>query len=91
MEEYIRLQQRNDEIWDLLENPDLPPLDRHTLNQEMLANSIQILIFEDQAHYEDDDLSTITEASSESIGPDDYDREGLIVYGNDYFDLADEI
>lgn len=86
MEEYIRLQQRNDEIWDLLENPDLPPLDRHTLNQEMLANTIQILLFEDQAHYEDDTLSC---TSSESIGPDEYDREGLIVYAG--FDLADEI
>lgn len=90
MEEYIRLQQRNDEIWDLLENPDLPPLDRQTLNQEMLANSIQILIFEDQGQFEeeDDEDETLTCASSETIG---YDREGLLVYGNDYFDLADEI
>lgn len=90
MEEYIRLQQRNDELWDLLENPDLPPLDRHALNQEMLANTIQILMFEDQAQFEDDDEDeTLTCASSETIGADEYDREGLVLY--DGFDLADEI
>lgn len=90
MEEYIRLQMRNDEIWDLLENPDLPPLDRQALNQEMIENNFEILRFEDEARYDDDDETLSVESwESESIGPDEYDREGLILY--DGFDLADEI
>lgn len=85
MEEYIRLQHRNDELWDLLADPDLPPLDRQAFNREMLVNIIQIVIFE--THYEDeDDFET---CESQSIGPDEYDREGPIVY--DGFDLAGEI
>ena len=86
MEEYIRLQQRNDEIWDLLETPDLPPLDRQMLNEEMIRNNFEILMFEDEAYYDYEDVES---CESESIGPDEYDREGLIVYAG--FDLADEI
>jgi hypothetical protein len=84
------LQMRNDEIWDLLEDPTLSPLDRQMLNEEMLRNTLQIVILE-QPPFEDDDDdddSTIT-WESESIGADEYDREGLIA--NDDFDLANEI
>ena len=86
MEEYIRLQQRNDELWDLLADPDLPPLDRQAFNREMLVNIIQIVIFE--THYEEDEDDFET-CESQSIGPDEYDREGTIIYGG--FDLADEV
>jgi hypothetical protein len=81
------LQMRNDEIWDLLEDPTLSPLDRQMLNEEMLRNTLQIVILE-QPPFEDDDDSTIT-WESESIGADEYDREGLIA--NDDFDLGGEI
>ncbi len=83
MEEYIRLQQRNDELWDLLEDPDLPSLDRLMFNEEMLRNTIRIVMFEDG---EEDTLSC---ASSQSLEPDEYDREGWIVYAG--FDFAGEI
>jgi hypothetical protein len=90
MEEQLALlQMRNDEIWDLLEDPTLPPLDRQLLNQEMLRNTVQIVILEDRLRQDDDDASTITCESSESIGADEYDREGLIA--NDDFDLGGEI
>lgn len=89
MEQRIaELEMRNDEIWDLLEDPELPPLDRQQLNQEMLSNSIQIVILEDELR-EDDDDETLSCASSETIGVDEYDREGLII--NEDFDLANEI
>lgn len=100
MEDYARLQQRNDEIWDLLQDPDLPPLDRQMLNEEMLRNTVDIVFFENLEEIrnnlevvflggEQDDQSTITNASSETLGPDEFDREGMILY--DGFDLADEI
>jgi hypothetical protein len=89
MEEYIRLQQRNDELWDLLEDPTLPALDRLMFNEELIRNNFEILRFEDEAAYEDDDTLTVASWDSESIGPDEYDREGLIVYAG--FDLADEV
>ena len=89
MEEHLAaLQMRNDEIWDLLEDPTLPPLDRQMLNEEMLRNTVEIVILE-QPPFEDDDESTITCASSETIGADEYDREGVIA--NEDFDLAGEI
>lgn len=86
MDEYVRLQQRNDEIWDLLEDPTLPALDRLMLNEELIRNNFEILRFEDEVAYDDDDLESY---ESQSIEPDEYDREGLIVYAG--FDLADEI
>jgi hypothetical protein len=90
MEEYIRLQQRNDEIWDLLEDPTLPPLDRQMLDEELIRNNFEILRFEDEAAYDDDDETlTIVSYESESIGADEYDREGVIA--NEDFDLANEI
>lgn len=82
-----QLQMRNDEIWELLQDPTLPPLDQRLLNEEMLQNVVQIVMLEQQLV--DDDESTITTASSETIGADVYDREGWIV--NDDFDLGGEI
>jgi len=78
MEEYIRLQQRNDEIWDLLEDPTISSLDQQSLNEELVTNSFNIMIIEDQFEY-----MTITPEF------DEYDREGLIA--NDDFDLGGEI
>jgi hypothetical protein len=86
MEEYVRLQQRNDELWDLLEDPNLPALDRLMFNEELIRNNFEIMMIEHEVAYEDDDLESY---ESQSIEPDEYDREGLIVYAG--FDFADEI
>ncbi len=86
-DQLAQLQMRNDEIWELLQDLNLPPLDQRMLNEEMLRNTVQIVMIEQQLV--DDDQSTITCASSETIGADEYDREGLIV--NDDFDLGGEI
>ena len=86
-DQLAHLQMRNDEIWELLQDPTLPPLDRQMLDEEMLRNTVQIVILE-QPPFEDDD-STITCASSETIGADEYDREGIIA--NEDFDLGGEI
>lgn len=81
------LEMRNDEIWDLLRDPTLPPLDRQMLDEEMLRNIVEIVLLEGPPLDDDDETLTI---ESESIGPDDeYEREGLIA--NDDFDLANEI
>lgn len=86
-DQLAQLQMRNDEIWELLQDLNLPPLDQRMLNEEMLRNTVQIVMIEQQLV--DDDETTLTCASSETIGADEYDREGLIV--NDDFDLANEI
>lgn len=78
-EELALLQMRNDELWDLLEDPTLPPLDRQTLNEEMYINRNRIMELECQ----------LLEVEVVSFGPDEYDREGLIVYAG--FDFAGEI
>lgn len=83
MEEYIRLQQRIDEIWDLLEDPTLPPLDRQMLNEEMIWNTIEVLRIQDDLMYEDESFE------SESIGSDEYDRECVVIEA--HFDLENEI
>ena len=89
MEERLAfLQMRNDEIWDLLEDPTLPPLDRQQLNEEMLRNIVQILMIE-QPPLMDDDVSTISWESETITGDDEYDREGLIA--NEDFDISNEI
>lgn len=72
------LQMRNDEIWDLLEDPTLPPLDQQVLNEEMLRNIVQIVILEEPP-FDDDEDRTLTCASSETIGADEYDCEEVIV------------
>jgi len=88
-ERLATLQLRNDEIWDLLEDPELPPLDRQQLNEEMLRNTVEITTLEFELRYGDDRESTLSYVSSESIGRDEYEREGIIA--NDDFDLANEI
>jgi hypothetical protein len=87
-DELAHLQMRNDEIENLLEDLTLPTLDRQVLDEELLRNIIRIVILE-QPPFEDDEDSTITCASSETLGPDEYDREGIIA--NDDFDLGGEI
>ncbi len=90
MEERLALlQMRNDEIWDLLEDPTIPPLDRQALNEELITNSFEILRIEDEFAYDDDETLSLESFESESIGADEYDREGLIA--NEDFDLANEI
>lgn len=81
--EIAYLEMRSDEIWDLLQDPTLPPLDREELAQEM-DRMIQRLI-----ELEDDDGATLESCDSESIGPDEYDREGVIIEA--HFDLSNEI
>ena len=88
-ERLATLQLRNDEIWDLLEDPELPPLDRQQLNEEMLRNTVEITTLEFELRYGDDRESTLSCISSESIGRDEYEREGIIA--NDDFDLANEV
>lgn len=88
-ERLATLQLRNDEILDLLEDPELPPLDRQQLNEEMLRNTVEITTLEFELRYGDDRESTLSYVSCESIGRDEYEREGIIV--NDDFDLANEI
>ena len=88
-ERLATLQLRNDEIWDLLEDPELPPLDRQQLNEEMLRNTVEIVILEQPPFEDDDGESTLSCVSSESIGRDEYEREGIIA--NDDFDLANEV
>jgi hypothetical protein len=90
MEQISTLAMRECQIWDLLEDPTLPPLDRQTLNEEIDEIHNQVMELERRLlgftvmYYEEDES-----CESESIGPDEYDREGLIIYGG--FDLADEI
>lgn len=83
------LQMRNDEIWDLLEDPTLPPLDRQMLNEEMLGNTVEIVLLEEHLRQDQDDDDSTIRWEAESIGRDEYDREGLIA--NEDFDFADEI
>ena len=84
MEEQIaRIEMRMDEVWELLQDPTLPPLDREELLREMDEIDAELTAIAQ------DDMSTLESADSESIGPDEYERGYLIVYGG--FDLADEI
>lgn len=88
---------RNDEIWDLLRDPTLPPLDRQMLDEEIDEIDNQVMELErrlrgmDIVYWLDDDDETLTISSceSESIGLDEYEREGLIA--NEDFDLANEV
>jgi hypothetical protein len=82
-EEISTLEMRMDEIWDLLQDPTLPPLDREEFLRELDEIDARLMVIAQ------DDMSTLESVESESIGPDEYDREYLIVYGG--FDLADEI
>lgn len=82
--EIAYLEMRSDEIWDLLQDPTLPPLDRDELAQEMDTITQRL------RELEEDDTMTLESCESESIGPDDeYDRECVIIEA--HFDLANEI
>lgn len=74
---------RQDEIWDLLEDLELPPLDRQQLNEEIVQNNITLQILELEASWIPND------APLDTLGGDEYDREGWIA--NEDFDLANEI
>lgn len=66
MEEYIRAQERNDEIWDLLEDPTLSSLDQQLLNEELITNSFIIMRFEGEFEYDDEEyLETIEDLGGE--------------------------
>ncbi len=87
--EIAQLEMRGDELWDLLQDPTLPPLDRDKLARELDENTHRLMEIERQAmeelawlmrrmaEFECDSDS----CDSESIGPDEYDREGVIIYG----------
>ena len=75
-DEIAQLEMRGDELWDLLQDPTLPPLDRDELAQEM-DRMIQRL-----RELEDDDGATLESCESQSIGPDEYDRECVIIQGH---------
>lgn len=83
MDEISQLELRGDEIWDLLQDPTLPFLDREELVQELEQITDRLMDIEDEH------TSTLTSCESQSIGPDEYDREVLIIEG--HFDLANEI
>ena len=97
MEQHVaELELLRDGLLDQLNDPDLPLLDRQIAVQEMerLTREIldleMIIVFENAWWAEeDDDMSTLSLESSETIGDDEYDREGLIVY--DGFDVGGEV
>jgi len=83
MDEIAQLEMRGDEIWELLQDPNLPPLDRDELVQELEQITDRLM------EIEDDETSTLTSCESQSIGPDEYDREVVIIEA--HFDLENEI
>ena len=83
MDEISHLEMRGDEVWELLQDPTLPPLDRDELVQELEWITDRIIEFAD------DDMSTLSSCESQSIGPDEYDREVVIIEA--HFDLGNEV
>ena len=83
MDEISQLELRGDEVWELLQDPTLPPLDRDELVQELERITDRLM------EIEDEDISTLSSCESQSIGPDEYDREVVIIEA--HFDLANEI
>jgi hypothetical protein len=81
--ELAQLEMRGDEVWELLQDPTLPPLDRDELVQELEWITDRIIEFAD------DDMSTLSSCESQSIGPDEYDREVVIIEA--HFDLGNEV
>lgn len=75
MDEISQLEMRGDQVWELLQDPTLPPLDRDELVQELEWITERLMDIEDE------DVSTLESCDSESIGRDEYDREFVIVYG----------
>lgn len=95
-DEIAQLEMRGDELWDLLQDPTLPPLDRDELARELDENTHRLMEIERQAMEElvwlmrrmaefDCDSDDAESCDSESIGPDEYDREGVIIYGQPDF------
>jgi hypothetical protein len=97
MEQHVaELELLRDGLLDQLNDPDLPFLDRQIAVQEMerLTREIldleMIIVFENAWWAEeDDDMSTLSLESSETIGEDEYEEDRLIM--NDDFDLGGEI
>lgn len=83
MDEISQLELRGDEVWELLQDPTLPPLDRDELMQELERITERLMDIEDE------EISTLTSCESQSIGPDEYDREVVIIEA--HFDLENEI
>jgi hypothetical protein len=81
--EISQLELRGDQLWELLQDPTLPLLDREELIQELEQITDRLM------EIEDEETSTLTSCESQSIGPDEYDREVLIIEA--HFDLANEI
>jgi hypothetical protein len=82
--EIAQLEMRGDDIWELLQDPTLPPLDRDELMQELE------IITERLMEIGEEDTSTLATCESQSIGPDDeYDREVIVIEA--HFDLGNEI
>ena len=97
MEQHVaELELLRDGLLDQLNDPDLPFLDRQIAVQEWgrLTREIldleMIIIFENAWWAEeDDDASTLSLESSETIGDDEYEEDRLIV--NEDFDLGGEV
>ena len=83
MDEIAQLELRGDQVWELLQDPTLPPLDRDELVQELERITDRLM------EIEDDETHTLSSCDSESIGPDEYDREVLIIEAR--FDLENEV
>jgi hypothetical protein len=81
--EISQLELRGDQLWELLQDPTLPFLDREELIQELEQITDRLM------EIEDEETSTLTSCESQSIGPDEYDREVLIIEA--HFDLENEI
>lgn len=83
MDEIAQLELRGDEIWDLLQDRSLPLLDREELMQELEEITDRLM------EIEDENTRTLSSCDSESIGPDEYDREIVIIEA--HFDLENEV
>lgn len=82
-DEISQLELRGDQLWELLQDPTLPLLDREELIQELEQITDRLMEIEEEG------VSTLSSCDSQSIGPDEYDREVVIIEG--HFDLANEI
>lgn len=81
--EITQLELRGDQLWELLQDPTLPFLDREELIQELEQITDRLM------EIEDEETSTLTSCESRSIGPDEYDREVVIIEA--HFDLENEV
>ena len=81
--EISHLELRGDQLWELLQDPTLPFLDREELIQELEQITDRLM------EIEEEETSTLSSCDSQSIGPDEYDREVLIIEA--HFDLENEV